>query len=260
MIDDIVTHGKRVLGRNMNMARKWILLVEDDKAFAELLMSDLSKRPDFKMIWAKTLPEGITKLNNQKFSCILLDLHLEKHSGIKLIQQVRNINGTKQLNVETPIILMSGYLKGDVVVTVANLVQGIIAKPFKPADIVQKIHDAIAGQTLTPLAPTLQSPAAAAAGPTVDLQTAVIMATAKSEPDSERTSKFIHDLNNILAIVDMSMDRLTKNLTEIQATREIENAAKIDLQVKKIINLVKDFRAVHKAAVAKAAEPKKEAS
>ncbi|MBK7963787.1 MAG: response regulator [Bdellovibrionales bacterium] len=122
----------------MNLVKKWILLVEDDKAFADLLMADLVKISDFKMIWAKTLPEGMTKLNNQKFSCILLDLQLEKHSGLKLIQQVRNPNATKQLNADTPIILMSGYLKGDVVVSVATLVQGIIAKPFKPTDVIQK--------------------------------------------------------------------------------------------------------------------------
>jgi ActR/RegA family two-component response regulator len=76
------------------------------------------------MIWAKTLSEGLMKLNNQKFSCVLLDLQLEKHSGLKLIQQVRNPNSTKQLNADTPIILMSGYLKGDVVVSVANLSSG----------------------------------------------------------------------------------------------------------------------------------------
>ncbi|MBL7671230.1 MAG: response regulator [Bdellovibrionaceae bacterium] len=211
----------------MNLVKKWILLVEDDKAFADLLMADLVKISDFKMIWAKTLPEGMTKLNNQKFSCILLDLQLEKHSGLKLIQQVRNPNATKQLNADTPIILMSGYLKGDVVVSVATLVQGIIAKPFKPTDVIQKIRDAIDG-TDTPL-----ETAAAAPAPTLNSAAGVT---------SETLSKFVHDLNNLLAIVDMSMDRLTKNLTEIKATRELENVAKIDGHVKRIINLVKDFR------------------
>ncbi|MBK7963788.1 MAG: hypothetical protein IPK04_22875 [Bdellovibrionales bacterium] len=75
--------------------------------------------------------------------------------------------------------------------------------------------------------------AAAAAAPTLNSAAGVT---------PETLSKFVHDLNNILAIVDMSMDRLTKNLTEIKATRELENVAKIDGHVKRIINLVKDFR------------------
>jgi hypothetical protein len=58
---------------------------------------------------------------------------------------------------------------------------------------------------------------------TIPLETAVLAPTidsaGRSPPLIQRQgstlkalSKFVHDLNNILAIVDMSMDRLTRNL------------------------------------------------
>lgn len=58
---------------------------------------------------------------------------------MKLIFHVRNAHVKKHLNAQTPIILMSGYLRGDIIVNAAKYVQGVIAKPFNIPDLIQNL-------------------------------------------------------------------------------------------------------------------------
>ena len=203
----------------MSLSKKWILLVEDDIDLANALTEDMSKSEDLKVVLATTFSNAVLKLNNQRFSCLVFDLQLGKHSSFKLIQQLKNPKATKQLNSETPIILVSGFLQGEIVVNVANMVDGIIAKPFKSEDLVQKIFEVISSRQKE--------------SKIIDPK----MSASKIKP-----AKFIHDLANIVTTMDLTMTRLLLHLNEIRALRELEVAQKINVQIKKIMTLVKKQR------------------
>lgn len=203
----------------MSLSKKWILLVEDDIDLANALIEDMSKSEDLKVVLATTFSNAVLKLNNQRFSCLVFDLQLGKHSSFKLIQQLKNPKATKQLNSETPIILVSGFLQGEIVVNVANMVDGIIAKPFKSEDLVQKIFEVISSRQKE--------------SKNIDPK----IGTSKIKP-----TKFIHDLANIVTTMDLTMTKLLLHLNEIRALRELEVAQKINVQIKKIMTLVKKQR------------------
>lgn len=262
----------------MTLPLKWVLLVEDDKALATALVAELSNTYGLKVIWASTFSDAMMKLNNQKFACLLLDLRLEKHSGMKLIFHVRNAHVKKHLNAQTPIILMSGYLQGDVVVNAAKYVQGVIAKPFDIPDLIQKIWDVTTGPEKAlplieveeelkldiPTTPAATTPNSAPATPTKPVPSTTSSTgdvelkfningsdqpaqPAPAEPQQEKT-KFIHDLANSLAVVDLHTIRLLKMLSENQSEKELEVTKKLEAQIKKMITLVREEREKRKSS------------
>lgn len=55
---------------------------------------------------------------------------------------------------------------------------------------------------------------------------------------SKKKTKFIHDLANSLAVVDLHTIRLLKMLSENQSEKELEVTKKLEAQIKKMITLV----------------------
>ena len=121
------------------MINKTILIVEDDPYLSRALSVALVET-GYAIVLASRFSDAIYKTNNQRFSCILMDLQIEMGSGLKVIQQIRD--PSKQgINFETPIILMSGHLEADIIKAAAGKVQAVIAKPFNTASVLEKISD-----------------------------------------------------------------------------------------------------------------------
>ena len=89
-----------------------ILIIEDDPGFNSILQKSLVQK-GYKILSSVSVIEAKAKLRNQKFDCILLDLHLEGGSGESIISTIRG--NKKDANFASPVIVMSGFLEPDVV-------------------------------------------------------------------------------------------------------------------------------------------------
>ncbi|MCB9063349.1 MAG: response regulator transcription factor [Halobacteriovoraceae bacterium] len=123
------------------LKKQTILLVEDDPSLKETVVELLEGDSDYKVITAGSLPEANTKVQNQKFSCIILDWHLrEGQTSEKLIRTIRQKSKTvKNMNFDTPIIILSGALNTVIINKIILLVDSILVKPFQPEQLINQI-------------------------------------------------------------------------------------------------------------------------
>ena len=120
-----------------SMDDRRILIVEDDASFGTAVLGTLKNRK-YQVMLASKVGEAVAKLKNQKFDCILLDMHLETASGESIINNLRS--SKKDINHETPIIVMSGFLEPEVIKRIVRHVQGMLVKPFKPDVLIDKME------------------------------------------------------------------------------------------------------------------------
>ncbi|MGE4130833.1 MAG: response regulator [Bdellovibrionales bacterium] len=208
---------------------KWILVVEDDPDFSESLKLSLTQK-GFSVIVSPKVGDALTKLNNQKFLCVLLDLRLEDNSGLKIVQQLRHPNAKDSFNFATPIILVSGALEPDVIKSVATKVQAILAKPFKTDVLVAKINELIAG-------PTSASPQAPSSSKAAE------EASASSRLDAI-LGGLVHDMATAVGTLDLAVAQLTEALgSKSEMKTELEVVHVMSRTVEKMITLIEAARA-----------------
>ena len=119
----------------------WILLVEDEPDVAESLTEILTSN-GYRVMHSARAADAITKLCNQHFACLLLDMQLaDGGSGEEIISYTRTSN--KDLNATTPIIVTSGHLDTELVKRISHHVAGVLVKPFTPATLLAKVQAAI---------------------------------------------------------------------------------------------------------------------
>ncbi len=124
-----------------------ILIIEDDPGFNSILQKSLVQK-GYKILSSVSVIEAKAKLRNQKFDCILLDLHLEGGSGESIISTIRG--NKKDANFASPVIVMSGFLEPDVVKRIVPMVQGMLVKPFDPSALFKKIESILGGSPKPP--------------------------------------------------------------------------------------------------------------
>jgi len=122
-----------------------VLIVDDDYEFSKLLIKDFTEAGFAAMSCAK-VSHAMQKLNNQEFSCILLDLQLQSEPGGEfIINSLKNKQATKlDYNAQTPIVIVSGHFDKDLVDRVKDKISGLYVKPFNHDDLikhVQTLHD-----------------------------------------------------------------------------------------------------------------------
>lgn len=107
-----------------------VLLIEDDEHFAEIMIEMIESR-EIGVLQCSKYNEAIFKLKNEKFRCILLDLQIQGGSGTQLIEMLKT--DEKNLNHETPILVMSGHIDRDFLQKFGPKVNHVFVKPFKPS-------------------------------------------------------------------------------------------------------------------------------
>jgi DNA-binding response OmpR family regulator len=118
----------------------WILIVDDEKDLTDLLVEPF-QQSGYRTLVATNPADAISKINRQKFLAVLLDLKLDRGSGELVLAAIR-----KEMqfhNDRTPVILMSGFLSPDVIARVRTHVQSVVAKPFRPTDIVKLVNQLV---------------------------------------------------------------------------------------------------------------------
>jgi len=108
--------------------KRFILLVEDDNAFAEGLQAYLSKE-GYQVIRVATVKEAHLKLRNQAFFCVITDIRLGDSSGEDLIEAIRK-GEEKNPNLHVPIFVISGFLDRPLAQRLQKVINGALVKPF----------------------------------------------------------------------------------------------------------------------------------
>lgn len=119
-----------------------ILLVEDDPNIIENL-KQLLKNEGMQVITAMTQAEALEKIEEIKFSLVLLDISLPDGSGYAICSAVKAKNLNNK-NLETPVIFITAY--DDEANAVTGLQMGAedyITKPFRPRELVSRIKNTI---------------------------------------------------------------------------------------------------------------------
>lgn len=199
--------------------KKHILIVEDDPDFATALAEAIQAKSEFATLLAGTVAEAASRLTNQKFAAILLDLRLKENSGEKIVNILRGPGARESQNFQTPIILMSGHLDVDVIKKLAPLVQGVLAKPFDVSAAIAKIIDAIAKST---------------EGVDAVAQTAIL----RVGPDSVDSKTLLHDMGNIVFGMELIVDRLKDKIVEKVSPEEqkkLEDLSKLITRAKALL-------------------------
>lgn len=125
----------------MTVPSKWILLVEDDPESSMVIRELLTYESGLKVRTAAKASEGIQLLRNQRFDCILVDLHLEQGSGETLIEHVRK--DSSGFNYNTPILVVSAHLDREVLLRLKDFINGAIAKPFTQEVLLKRVQELI---------------------------------------------------------------------------------------------------------------------
>lgn len=116
---------------------QWVLLVEDENDLRELLVERLTEE-GYRVLSCGNVKEALKMCANQRFGCIILDYQLDKGgTGEQIVSTVRK--NTTGFNIQTPLLMISAYLSGDVLKLLKNKINAALVKPFEPDVFVQKV-------------------------------------------------------------------------------------------------------------------------
>ncbi len=118
----------------MNRIKRKILLLEDDKLFAQTLV-DFLEASGFEIDSTQDGEEALSKSYENHYDLYLFDINVPKLSGIELLQNLR------ENHVKTPTIFLTSY-KDDKTLNdcFASGCDDYIRKPFRVGELVLRIN------------------------------------------------------------------------------------------------------------------------
>ncbi len=119
------------------MARKYLLLVEDESELRAQLAQELEDLTQMVIVQAGDGVEAFQKTRNQKFDVILTDFKLPKISGAQLIEALRESTH----NMFTPILVYTAVLEDAKIQTRGVKFLDFLEKPADYEDIAEKIKE-----------------------------------------------------------------------------------------------------------------------
>jgi two-component system phosphate regulon response regulator PhoB len=119
-----------------------ILIIEDDAELQELLSIAL-EREGWKLIPAKTGEEGLEYLKKNQADCILLDIMLPGIDGLKLLKKLKEIEKCRNI----PVIMTTARGEESDVVTGLELgADDYVVKPYSPKVLAARIRASLRRQ------------------------------------------------------------------------------------------------------------------
>lgn len=110
-----------------------VLVVEDEESISMLLKFNLQSH-GFEVTVAYDGEQALEKIENGKFSCILLDLMIPKIDGVDVCKKIR------EWNIFTPILMLTAMAEEE------NKIFGLevgaddyLTKPFSPKEVVARV-------------------------------------------------------------------------------------------------------------------------
>lgn len=114
------------------MSREKIMIVEDEKEIAELLI-DYMEREHFEVVWSSDGEQAVSMFRQLKPQLIILDVMLPMLDGMEVCRIIR---------AESPIpILMLSAKKSDVdkILGLGLGADDYVVKPFSPGEVVARV-------------------------------------------------------------------------------------------------------------------------
>jgi DNA-binding response OmpR family regulator len=115
---------------------KTILVIDDDAKLNGLISEYLGKY-NFKTVSVENPKDGFTKLKNNHFDLIILDIMLPDMDGFEVCKQIRK-------DYDTPIVMLTA--RGEVTDKVVGLELGAddyLPKPFEPRELLARIQSVL---------------------------------------------------------------------------------------------------------------------
>jgi two-component system cell cycle sensor histidine kinase/response regulator CckA len=138
LVDEVEPVERKLIGARVRHPET-LLFVEDEPRQLQLMQSFL-KGEGFTVLTARDGAEAVEvhRRFKDEIAVVILDLGLAKMNGWQAFQMM------KKLNPRVKGILASGYLSPDVESHLADgALSGVIAKPYRPTEVIGKIKDAI---------------------------------------------------------------------------------------------------------------------
>jgi two-component system, OmpR family, response regulator RegX3 len=115
------------------MARRTLLLIEDEQSIAEPLQLAL-EREGFDVVWAATAAAGLEAFGSRKPEVVLLDVMLPDGDGRDVLRELRSVS-------TVPVIMLTA--RGEEIDRVLGLELGAddyVTKPFSVAELVARLR------------------------------------------------------------------------------------------------------------------------
>ncbi|MDO9182346.1 MAG: response regulator [Bacteriovorax sp.] len=114
-----------------------VLIADDDLSICEILKNYCEKMGCFRnILMVHDGSMASSKLRNQKFGLILIDLKMPKKSGLDLLRELDD----KSLNTKNSVVVVSGTLDKTVVEKIlATGVKSFLLKPFTEVEFTEKV-------------------------------------------------------------------------------------------------------------------------
>tara|TARA_Y100000590_G_scaffold434292_1_gene552336 strand:- start:101 stop:484 length:384 start_codon:yes stop_codon:yes gene_type:complete len=116
-----------------------ILIVEDDIPLAEAYKSALEELR-YTVVLADSPSLAISRIKNQTFDLILLDLHLRSGNGVQILDVlVAESHEDPEYRV-APVILTSGQIEEGQIIEYRDYIKGALVKPFQLDTLIEKVQ------------------------------------------------------------------------------------------------------------------------
>ena len=124
-----------------------LLIVDDDESLLDLIEAILESA-GFESIATSNAPDAlkIVQDGGQNLEGVIIDLNLRDFPGERLIEDI------KKLAPQMAIFMTSGCLNEEITERLGDRrVEGIITKPFRAADLIEKVVDGLRRQNIREL-------------------------------------------------------------------------------------------------------------
>lgn len=118
--------------------KKSVLLIDDEDEIKSLMSNYLvkSRIEEKQIVLASDGKEALSKMQNQEFGLIIVDVLMPRMNGLQLIKEIKLRAKYKDI----PVLLISGTLEAENVKTAIALgINNILVKPFTYNIFIEKI-------------------------------------------------------------------------------------------------------------------------
>ncbi len=117
------------------------VLVMDDEPDITYIIEFLLTNAGFEVTRLNDSMKAVDELTKKKYDLLILDLMMPKLDGFTLLKNIREHAGLKDQHV---LILSSRQLTRDETTLLATLSAEVMAKPFEPHRLLEKVREVIA--------------------------------------------------------------------------------------------------------------------
>jgi len=126
------------MGSLMNMKKKKILVIDDEKSILDLIRQVLSENNEYELYLTDDAREALALLRAGKFNVVISDIRMPNLDGLSLLELISGIDSM------IPVILMTGFAETEIMQRAIKLgVYDFLRKPFTLIDLIFSVRRAV---------------------------------------------------------------------------------------------------------------------